>query len=201
MRNRFSLLSLSVASLLLMAGCAQEPTAPGSIGDFGSPSFGAAGKTVLVKGDLAGGPDASIPALACSPGSSPSTPVRLEGQLSHLGRSTVRVAACNTVTGFSFPTVFVSQVGKSTIEAANGDLIYADFSGPVRVNLNCSALTTIESVNVVTGGTGRFANGSGTLSFAGTQVPSACPASSDPPPLFVEGHVEGEVSTVGSNKQ
>ena len=198
MRVRFAFPFCLSAGLILAACGEHTPSAP-SAADL-SPELNSANTAVPIKGSFTGGVDLSIPPLACAAPATPSQPVVLTGTLSHLGRSTVVSRGCNTVTGFAFPTVFVSQTGSATITAANGDVLTTEYTGNVAVNLNCSALTVLDLVFPITGGTGRFAGGSGYLNVTGTQVPSACPAGSNPPPLFVEVGARGEISTVGSNK-
>jgi hypothetical protein len=204
MRYRFfSPLTLSVASLFVVAAC-EQPVAPS--GDMASSimanetQFSAAARMVRTEGRLSGAPDATITPAACTAPAGPSTPLRLEGWLEHLGRVTATVTACNTVVGFAYPTASVNQVGGGTIDAANGDLLYFTHTGAVAVNVDCSASTTFSLDATITGGTGRFAGSTGSLTITGTQVPSTCPAGSNPPALFTKVGVQGEISTVGSNQ-
>lgn len=190
---------LSVLTIAVAAACAEQtPLAPPS-GGAAAQHVASANTLVPLRGKVSGLPDASIPRAVCVSPAASSTPLRLEGIFAHLGLVSAAAALCNTVTGLAFPTVFVSQTGNLTVTAANGDLIHYSLVGTVQVNLDCTALTMISQTLEVIGGTGRFSGGSGSATFTGTQVPSACPASSDPPRLFATGTLDGVISTVGSN--
>ena len=80
-----------------------------------------------------------------------------EGIASHLGKSTFEATSSVTVT---FPPPF-KVTGSRTITAANGDKIFTTFSGnstPVVNGLNGADLQ-----ETITGGTGRFADASGSF--------------------------------------
>ena len=190
---------------LVSVGCDEQnsPTALDEAGSVSSVprSTASANTMVPLHGQLTGTGIPTGEPFACDPPATPSDLVQFEGTVSHLGRSASTGRGCNTVTGFVFPTAFITQVGQTAIEAANGDLVYATYIGSVDVNVACTALTVITLDLTITGGTGRFAGGTGTATFHGTQVPSACPPDSDPAPLFIEGTLDGQISTVGSNRQ
>lgn len=207
MRNAYlKSLGRSAAVLLILAACGgQDPvstfTANG-MADAGAPSLshGPAGKVVPFSGSLVGSPDATIPRLTCPVGQSATTPLRLTGDISHLGASSITVAACNRVTGLITNGVTVSQTGNGVITAANGDEIFYTYTGAARITTNCSFLNNGAYDMVITGGTGRFEGGSGTAVIAFTQVASSCPSTSDPARGYTEVTVTGDLSTVGSNK-
>lgn len=192
---------LVVAGLLLaVSGCTSDAIDPTGA----QPSFaGAVSKQVPFKGRVAGttavptAPD--IPVVCEAPASR--VDFTAAGNLTHLGQSEVRGAACNTVTGVEFPTAHVSvSDGQTIIEAANGDLLFGDYSGALAVNLNCSADNEIDFALTIMGGTGRFEGAGGVASVTGTQVPDDCPADSDPAPLSFELITDGVISSVGSLK-
>jgi hypothetical protein len=81
--------------------------------------------------------------------------------LSHLGKSTYSLT--NTIT-FTSATAF-TVAGAETIVAANGDMLFATFTGNGELDGPFGVGQTSETTAVVTitGGTGRFANASGTL--------------------------------------
>jgi hypothetical protein len=181
--------------LLFAAGCTPDAT------DVTQPSFaGAASQLVPFNGSMAG---------TAAGVNAPDLPVvcvrRIDfaaaGNLTHLGLSTMVGANCNTVTRIEFPTAYVSASdGKAIIEAANGDLLYFDYTGTFASNLNCTALNELDFALIITGGTGRFEGASGTASVTGTQIPGSCPADHHPPRLSFDLMFDGEISSVGSLK-
>ncbi len=188
------------AGLLLFVGCTPDATDVTS----SQPSFaGAASQLVPFNGSMAGttagsnAPD--LPVVCTSPASR--IDFAAAGNLTHLGLSTMVGANCNTVTGVQFPTAYVSASdGQAIIEAANGDLLYLDYTGTFTSNLNCTAPNQLEFAGIITGGTGRFEGAGGTASATGTQVPGSCPADHDPPRLSFDLMLDGEISSVGSLK-
>jgi hypothetical protein len=146
-------------------------------------------------------PDATIPRLICPAGQAATTPLRLTGDISHLGPATLRVAACNQVTGQATNTVFVNQTGSGSFTADNGDEISFTYTGAATITTNCSFLNNGSLDMVVTGGTGRFEGGSGTAVISFTQVSNGCPSTSVPARGYTEATLTGELSTVGSNKR
>jgi hypothetical protein len=88
------------------------------------------------------------------------------GQATHLGKFTSHDQFTSfTITGNTF-----SFTGTETDVAANGDQLFSTFTG--RGTFTSSAASEITAVQIVTGGTGRFADASGTLRSAitGTTV-------------------------------
>jgi hypothetical protein len=80
--------------------------------------------------------------------------------ISHLGKSTFTQDFTITPTG---PTTF-TQTGTVTLTAANGDQLFATLSGGGRIGgLAAGDTTDVSSVFTITGGTGRFADASGTI--------------------------------------
>jgi hypothetical protein len=80
--------------------------------------------------------------------------------ISHLGKSTFAQDFTVTLTG---PTTF-TQTGTVTLTAANGDQLFATLSGGGTVGgLAVGDTIDVSSVFTITGGTGRFADASGTL--------------------------------------
>jgi hypothetical protein len=87
------------------------------------------------------------------------------GHLSHLGKFTVHlVATSGTLTG---PNTFTGA-GTGTTVAANGDKLFST----VTVTGTFTSTTTSEAttVNTITGGTGRFADASGTITITSRSV-------------------------------
>lgn len=78
------------------------------------------------------------------------------GVATHLGQITFRG---NAFVNFTVNPVEISD-GIATITAANGDELYTSYSGTTTTVLG---ITTGHFVHVITGGTGRFADASGTL--------------------------------------
>ncbi len=183
----------------IAVGCSDQPL-PTGLGEsaIDVATLSAAHTLVPLQGALTGQADGASRPFTCEGPATSSNPIFLEGQISHLGQSTAEAGGCNTVTGFSFPTAFVTQVGSATIRAANGDLLYGDYVGSVNVNVACTALTELSLDMVITGGTGRFDGASGNATITGTQIPSAC--ASDPNALSLTASLVGQISTVGSNK-
>jgi hypothetical protein len=90
-----------------------------------------------------------------------------EGVGSHLGKYTVMAREqINTLTGAVTDGAFV-------IVAANGDTIHGTYTGQA-VFQPTSATWTAQGR--IEGGTGRFAGGSGTITFAGSSDLSTCKA-------------------------
>jgi hypothetical protein len=79
------------------------------------------------------------------------------GRIAHLGRATTHLEGVVTPTG---PNTF-NVDGTSTVVAANGDELFATFSGSG--TNDGSGNSEGPEVTTITGGTGRFENASGTL--------------------------------------
>lgn len=84
------------------------------------------------------------------------------GQLSHLGRFTFT----NDITSFTLTGNTFSFTLTATIVAANGDEVYTTATGTGTLTATGSEATLISTI---TGGTGRFADASGTIT---TQISS-----------------------------
>jgi hypothetical protein len=95
------------------------------------------------------------------------------GNLSHLGAITGGDVATLTATG---PATF-TYAGTNILVAANGDEVFSTFTGS---GVFTSA-TTVEStqVNTITGGTGRFADASGTFTITISSVLVSISATSE----------------------
>ena len=109
-----------------------------------------------VKGTLAGTTTAN---LATGTSLSQAT-----GRISHLGRSTSVAEATFSVVG-TLSTVS----GTATVTAANGDQLFATFTGSGAVSSPIPAVGETGDLTLVvtiTGGTGRFSDASGTLTQA-----------------------------------
>jgi hypothetical protein len=95
------------------------------------------------------------------------------GHLSHLGAITGGDIATLTATG---PTTF-TYTGTDTLVAANGDELFSTFTGS---GVFTSATTAESSqVNTITGGTGRFADASGTFTIMISSVIVSISATSE----------------------
>ncbi|HZI79536.1 MAG TPA: hypothetical protein VFD69_08485 [Vicinamibacterales bacterium] len=79
--------------------------------------------------------------------------VSATGQATHLGRFTIEIPHV-----VNFATS--SATGTMTLTAANGDTLTASFLGQAQV---AGSLVTIVETATVTGGTGRFADASGSF--------------------------------------
>jgi hypothetical protein len=153
---------LSACTALLLALAVVAPgVAAGKAGGTDRPLKGSFSQTTT--GDLATG-------TAISEGT---------GIFSHLGKSTIRNVGSVTLTGST-----VNITGTSTTTAANGDQLFATYTGSGQVS---SPVPTVGDINqfafvaTITGGTGRFSDASGTftvdvqmevVSFAGTTLVS-----------------------------
>jgi hypothetical protein len=95
------------------------------------------------------------------------------GNFSHLGATTGGDAATIVLTS---PATF-TYTGTDSLVAANGDKVFSTFTGSGAF----TSATTIEStqVNTITGGTGRFADASGTFTVTISSVVISGSATSD----------------------
>jgi hypothetical protein len=100
------------------------------------------------------------------------------GTLAHLGRFTM--AASETV---DFSTSTVTD-GVVTLTAANGDTLYASYSGTI-----LPGLVGYRVAGPITGGTGRFMGATGQIVLDGTF---------DPLTMTGSDVITGSISTVGS---
>jgi hypothetical protein len=110
------------------------------------------------EGTTRGGPGSCADCLGTTP--FPATSAGT-GRLFHLGKSTYSQEFTITPTG---PTTF-SVAGTQTIVAANGDMLFMTFTGTGELagvfGVGQTSETTV--LLTVTGGTGRFADASGSL--------------------------------------
>jgi hypothetical protein len=86
------------------------------------------------------------------------------GQLSHIGASTFH----NDFSGFTVTGNTFTWTQTATIVAANGDEIFATAVGTGTLLPNNTSVATL--VSTITGGTGRFADASGTLTSSISSV-------------------------------
>jgi hypothetical protein len=149
-----SLVVSGVVSLVLMAGCS-APTAPTTAAPALSGGTAAIASTPF-KGSFDG-------TQTVTPGTPPLATVQMtgEGQGSHLGR--FEIALPHTV---NFATSTAN--GICTIVAADGSRIVASFTGRAQVG----PVVTIVEQATITGGTGRFADASGTFTIHRTFTPA-----------------------------
>jgi hypothetical protein len=107
--------------------------------------------------------------------------------VSHLGR-------CHTVgSGAVIPTgpnTFELR-GSYTTTAANGDKLFVNVNGTNEVD-PATGVGVFESLNTITGGTGRFRGASGT--FSGTSAPAIVAASEGNLILKLSGESTGTIS-------
>jgi hypothetical protein len=107
--------------------------------------------------------------------------VEAAGRATHLGRFTLDAPhLVNTTTR--------TAAGTFEFTAANGDMVYAEFTGQARPTATPGVIAIVETATI-TGGTGRFANATGSFvverlydRIAGTTV----------------GHFKGTISRPGS---
>jgi hypothetical protein len=126
---------------------------------------GARGTDRPLKGTTTGSLTVSLPSGAATSS--------FTGNFSHLGATTGGDVATITLTS---PTTF-TYTGTDTLVAANGDEVFSTFTGS---GVFTSA-TTIKStqVNTITGGTGHFADASGTFTVTISSVVVSSSATSD----------------------
>jgi hypothetical protein len=131
---------ICLSSLVLAVAAISAASALGKAKGADRPLSGTSTATVII--DLATG-------LGTGDGS---------GQLSHLGRVTVH----DDFTSFTFtgPNTF-SFTGTETIVAANGDKLFATTAATG--TLTAAGSDVVTTVETITGGTGRFADASGTF--------------------------------------
>ena len=157
-----SLTSVGVVGVALFVGCSQAitPTSPTSLSSAGlaiaSPDANATGaralsndKEVPFKGRLEG-------TATVTPGTPPflSASVEGTGNATHLGRFTVAIPhVVNAMTRTS--------TGTYEFTAANGDTVTAGFTG--QSTLTAPGVLAVVEAATITGGTGRFANASGSF--------------------------------------
>ena len=138
--------AIMIAGLILAVGVLAPAGALGKAGGTDRPIKGnVSGTTVLDLGTLTFVSDTT-------------------GTLSHLGTTTTHFEATLTPTGPSTFTV----AGSFVTVAANGDQLFATFTGSG--TLDASGNATGTATSTFTGGTGRFAGASGTVTGPFSQV-------------------------------
>ena len=155
---------IATAFTMLSAGCSQSlsPTSPSSVSaptvmsmTVNEPSVVSAvstAKTVPFKGNLEG-----LGVITFDPPPSPFFAVHLEasGNATHLGRFTVDIPhRVDTRTG--------TAIGTFAFTAANGDRVTGNFTG-VSTPTAILDVFSIEETATITGGTGRFADATGSF--------------------------------------
>jgi len=142
---------VGVVICALCAACSQSvsPTSPTS-----APGRSLTGSSVQLVADvpLKGQFDGTATVTPMDP---PFAQVNVSatGQATHLGRFTIEIPHV-----VNFATQ--SATGTMTLTAANGDALIASFTGHSQIN---GSLVTIVETATVTGGTGRFADASGSF--------------------------------------
>ena len=186
--KRFAIVPAAIALLATVTACT-DMAAP----DASGPLFRHGGDhTVPIKGDFAYSPIGNPP-VACVGGFAASD-VSGPGETSHLGTTTFEFTVVSCATDFGTETL--TLIGPFTLTAANGDAI---FFGPSTVIFDLSEFLAgtsifgaLEFTGEITGGTGRFAGATGSVS--GTGLNDFTTASG----TF---SLNGTVSSVGSLKQ
>jgi hypothetical protein len=142
-----------VFSLFLVTGC-NGPAAPSPAGVVSSATSALASSPF--KGAFEG-------TQSATPGTPPFVNIQMtgEGQGTHVGR--FEIALPHTVN-----VATASATGTCTIVAADGSRIIASFTGQAQVGPTVS----IVEQATITGGTGRFADASGTFTIRRTYVPA-----------------------------
>ena len=145
--------AVAVVICALCAACSQSvsPTSPTS-----APGSSLNGSSTQVVADV------PVPLKGQFDGTATVTPldppfgrvnVSATGQATHLGRFTIEIPHV-----VNFATM--SATGTMTLTAANGDTLTASFTGHSQIS---GSLVTIVETATVTGGTGRFADASGSF--------------------------------------
>jgi hypothetical protein len=157
--KRFHLAAAGVVICALCAACSQSvsPTSPTAV-----PGRSLTGSSSQALADARSGAAVAVPLRGQFEGTATVTPldppfaqvnVSATGQASHLGRFTLDIPHV-----VNFATR--SATGTMTLTAANGDTLTASFTGQSQV---ADPLVTIVETATVTGGTGRFADASGSF--------------------------------------
>ena len=159
-----SLTSVGVVGVALFVGCSQPimPTSPTSLSSaslsIASSEANATGANVLsnnqevpFKGRLEG-------TATITPGTPPFLSVSIEGtgNATHLGRFTVEIPHVVNTTNRT-------STGSYEFTAANGDTLTAGFTG--QAILTSPGVLSVVETATITGGTGRFADATGTFTI------------------------------------
>jgi hypothetical protein len=157
-----ALTSVGLVGVALFVGCSQPstptgPTSPSSASlSIASSEANAAGAAVLsnnqdvpFKGTLEG-------TATITPGTPPFLSVSIEGtgNATHLGRFTVEIPHVVNPTNRT-------STGTYEFTAANGDTLTAGFTG--QATLTAPGVLSVVEIATVTGGTGRFADATGSF--------------------------------------
>jgi len=153
------LAAIGVVICALCAACSQSvsPTSPTAV-----PGGSLTGASSQALADARSGAAVALPLQGQFEGTATVTPldppfaqvvVSATGQASHLGRFTLSIPHV-----VNFATR--SATGTMTLTAANGDTLTASFTGQSQI---ADPLVTIVETATVTGGTGRFADASGSF--------------------------------------
>jgi hypothetical protein len=184
-----SLTSVGVVGVALFVGCSQ-PITPTSPTSLSSASLSIASLEAKVTGAGVLSNDQEVPfkgrlegTATITPGTPPFLSVSIEGtgNATHLGRFTVEIPHVVNTTNRT-------STGTYEFTAANGDTLTAGFTG--QATLTAPGVLSVVETATITGGTGRFANATGSFtverlfnqitglttgSFEGT-IPSPVPA-------------------------
>jgi hypothetical protein len=184
------LVVVPIALAFAAVGCG-EPASPagptpagaGSVSELAAVPAGSRGTlhsnpAVPFQGSVQG--EADPPVFEPPPSTYFSAHLAAQGEATHLGRFTMDFShRVNLVT--------LVGVGKATFTAANGDTLLTDVEGVATPAGTPTSFTVVET-HEVTGGTGRFAHASGTLTVT-RAVDFANPSTS--------GRIEGWITAPG----
>jgi len=178
MRNRkVSFVVSAIAVALLCSACSSSPSPAGpSSLTSGTASQPSAPQPVPFRGNLEGSQTLTPlqPPFGSVNGSA-------TGSATHLGQYSV-----------AFPHIvnFATRIGQGTytFTAADGSILTANFTGQAQVG---ATATSIEEHATITGGTGRFANATGSFVVQRTFVPATGKT---------EGSFEGTITVAGGGK-
>jgi hypothetical protein len=98
----------------------------------------------------------------------PSVLITASGEATHLGSSAETVSL---TVGPSPVPLCLTNHGTAVLTAANGDRVFLAASGTTCLNPS-TGLVSLSGTQTITGGTGRFAGASGTLTVSGTANPA-----------------------------
>ena len=158
-----SLTSVSVVGVALLVGCSQ-PVTPTSPTFLSSTSLSIASSEANATGAGVLSNDQEVPfkgrlegTATVTPGTPPFLSVSIEGtgNATHLGRFTVEIPHIVNATNRT-------STGTYEFIAANGDTLTAGFSG--QATLTAPGVLSIVETAMITGGTGRFADATGSFS-------------------------------------
>ncbi len=164
--------------LVLLAGCSQDSLqgdalVPGEdvqtatmlrdAGDDSCPvlveNLDCTGKTKVVKFRASGTITIEEPPEGCQVlGASSRVVIEGTGNMTHLGKFTVQLTYCQ---GGEFPDVYPVSLPSGTVTAANGDMLYVQYTAPAEPD------PSGWQHYVVMGGTGRYENACGYWDFCG----------------------------------